>query len=148
MTDLDDSIYDQIRKLCEQGDLLIKSGDFRGALPLFHQSWELLPEPKEDWDASTWILCAIGDAHFFLGDFDSVSSAFSNAVHCPNGLGNPFIHLRLGEAAFELGKLDKATDELTRAYMGAGREIFASEDPKYFTFLKSFLKPMPGHESL
>jgi tetratricopeptide (TPR) repeat protein len=145
---LDDSIHDEITKLCEQGDSLVKSGDFRGALRLFHRSWKLLPEPKEDWDASTWILTAIGDAHFFLGDFQNVIAALSNAVHCPNGLGNPFVHLRLGEAAFELGQMDRAKDELTRAYMGAGRDIFANEDPKYLAYLETILQPMPGHEKL
>lgn len=146
--DLDDATYNEITRLCEDGDNLAASGDFREALRLFHRSWGLLPEPKEDWDASTWILSAIGDAYFFLGDFENVVAALTNAVHCPNGLGNPFIHLRLGEAAFELGQMERAGDELSRAFMGAGKEIFANEDPKYFTYLESILKPMPGRDML
>ena len=145
---LNESIHDEITKLCEQGDSLVRSGDFRGALRLFHRSWKLLPEPKEDWDASMWILSAIGDAHFFLGDFQNVIAALSNTVHCPNGLGNPFVHLRLGEAAFELGQMDRAKDELTRAYIGAARDVFANEDPKYIAYLETILQPMPGHEKL
>ena len=143
---LSDSIYEEITKLCKQGDFLVRSGDYRGALRLFHRSWKLLPEPKEDWDASMWILSAIGDAHFFLGDFQNVIAALSNAVHCPNGLGNPFVHLRLGEAAFELGQMDRAKEELTRAYIGAGRDVFANEHPKYIAYLETILQPMPGHE--
>ena len=145
---LDDSIYDKITKLCEEGETLSKSGDLREALRLFHSSWEILPEPKEDWDAATWILTAIGDAHFFLGDFKNVFGALSNAVLCPNGLGNPFVHLRLGQAAYELGQMDKAKDELTRAYMGAGRGIFATEDPKYLTYLETILQPFPRDEEV
>lgn len=145
---LDDSIHEEITRMCEQGDSLADAGDFRGALRLFHRSWDLLSEPKEDWEAATWILAAIGDAHFSLGDFPNVMAAFANAVHCPNGLGNPFVHLRLGEAAFELGEMERAQDELTRAYMGAGKQIFQNEDPKYFTYLKTILQPMPGDEEL
>ena len=38
---------------------------------------------------------------------------------------------------FELGNEPRAADELMRAYMGAGPEIFADEDPKYIEFLAS-----------
>jgi hypothetical protein len=41
---------------------------------------------------------------------------------------------------FELGDLPHANDNLTRAYMGAGEEIFAQEDKKYFEHLKTIIK--------
>jgi hypothetical protein len=56
-------------------------------------------------------------------------------MRCPEAIGNPFIHLRLGQTQFELGNKDRAADELMRAYMGAGAEIFAEEAPKYLEFL-------------
>ena len=55
-------------------------------------------------------------------------------------LGNPFLHLRLGQSQYELGELDRAADELMRAYMGAGEDIFVSEDPKYRAFLATRAK--------
>ena len=67
---------------------------------------------------------------------------------CPGGLGNPFVHLRLGECCFDIGERDRAADELTRAYMGAGREIFAEEDPKYIEFLGTRIKPPVGQDRL
>jgi hypothetical protein len=67
--------------------------------------------------------------------------AFSAAMHGPNAIGNPFIHLRLGQSQFEVGNMERAGDELARAYMGDGTEIFSSEDPKYFEFLKTILDP-------
>jgi tetratricopeptide (TPR) repeat protein len=146
--ELDDSIHDDITELCEQGDALAAEGDYRGALLLYSQAWESLPEPKENWDAATWILSAIGDAHFGLGEFQDVIAVLQAAMKCPDGLGNPYIHLRLGEAFLEIGNRDRGGDELTRAYMAAGREIFEDEDPKYFTFLRSILQPSPGEEDL
>jgi hypothetical protein len=59
---------------------------------------------------------------------------------CPGGLGNPFLHLRFGQILFESGDHDLAADELIRAYMGAGDEIFENEDPKYLNFLKTRAK--------
>jgi len=67
-------------------------------------------------------------------------------MHCPDAIGNPFLHLRLGQCCFEKRALDRAADELTRAYMGAGRKIFESDDPKYFEFLKTRIKPPASGE--
>ena len=58
-------------------------------------------------------------------------------MHCPDAIGNPFIHLRLGQCQFELGNPDRSADELMRAYMGGGPEIFGNDDPKYLEFLST-----------
>jgi hypothetical protein len=34
-------------------------------------------------------------------------------------------------------KFDKAADELTRAYMGGGIDIFMEDDPRYLAFLET-----------
>ena len=65
-------------------------------------------------------------------------------MHCPGAIGNPFIHMRLGQSQFELGNMDRAADELARAYLQEGLAIFEDEDPKYVAFIKSKLKPPPG----
>ncbi|MDJ0969985.1 MAG: hypothetical protein QNJ06_08785 [Kiloniellales bacterium] len=62
-------------------------------------------------------------------------------VAAPDGLGNLFVRLRLGQAQFVLGQLDRSADELARAYMGGGSEIFEEEDPKYWDFIRSKLQP-------
>ena len=100
----------------------------------------LPPEPKVQWDAATWILVAIGDANFLSGDYAAGRDNLSNAMQCPDAIGNPFIHFRLGKCQFELGNLDRAADEFMRAYMGAGRGIFDENDPKYLRFLSTRAK--------
>jgi hypothetical protein len=65
-------------------------------------------------------------------------------MHCLDAIGNPFLHLRLGQCQFELGALDGAADELMRAYMGAGSDIFKDQDPKYLRFLQSRAKDVKG----
>lgn len=64
-------------------------------------------------------------------------------MHCPNAIGNPFLHLRLGQCQLELGNMDFAADELTRAYAVAGKDVFSGAD-KYLAFLKTRLQPPPG----
>jgi tetratricopeptide (TPR) repeat protein len=146
--ELPDDLYKRITALCQEGDAYMKHGNADAALERFHAAWHLLPEPKNDWEAGTWVFSAIGDAWYSKGDHQQALLAFQEAVQCPDGLGNPFIHLRLGECYFEMGDSPKAQDELTRAYMGGGREIFEEEDPKYFAFLKGVLKPPQGQSEL
>jgi tetratricopeptide (TPR) repeat protein len=147
--ELDGAIYDTISTLCEAGDEMADDERYRQALELYEEAWKLLPEPKIDWKAATWILSSIGDAYFFDGAFSDAMEAFTGAVRAPDGLGNPFIHLRLGQCAFELGLMSRAEDELARAYIcEGGKEIFADEDPKYFRHLQTVLEPPVGQSSL
>jgi tetratricopeptide (TPR) repeat protein len=57
-----------------------------------------------------------------MHNFDKAFKCFFNAVQCPQGLGNPYIDLRLGQMYYEEEQFDKAADELARAYMGAGMD--------------------------
>lgn len=143
MAELEDSVYERIKSLCKTGDDFAGRGDYPSALREYWSAWDLLPEPQTEWKAATWILAAIGDANFLGGDFTAGRDNLSMAMHCPEGLGNPFLHLRLGQCLFELDNVDRAADELARAYMGAGPNIF-KHAAKYFTFLKTRLNLPPG----
>lgn len=125
----------EIDAIAERGNDCMDAEDFLGAVRHFDHAWSLLPEPKTQWPQATWLLASIGDAHVQRGDFKSAHGALTACMHCPDAIGNPFIHLRLGQAQFELGNMPRAADELMRAYMGAGPEIFAMEDTEYLDFL-------------
>lgn len=140
MAELPDSIHEKIKRLCAVGDEHAERQAYPDALGSYWAAWDLLPEPKTDWEAATWILVAIGDANYFGGDFAAGRDNLSYAMRCPSAIGNPFVHFRLGQCEFELGNQERAADELMRAYMGAGRAIFDQHDPKYFQFLSSQAK--------
>ncbi len=129
------ALHGQIQTLCADGDRLANQRKFEDAVSRYNEAWQLVPEPKNDWNASTWIMAAIGDACFLGGYATSALEALQYSMHCPGGVGNPFLHLRLGQALLDRGDEDLAADELARAYMGAGREIFADQDPRYLDFL-------------
>ena len=138
--ELDDVLLAEIRELCAIGDRYANEGDYAQALTEYNLAWRMIPEPKNNWEASTWILGAIADASFLSGNDGPVIAALEYAMTCPGGLGNPFLHLRLGQSLYRAGKTDWAANELMRAYMGAGEEIFSLEDPKYLEFLKTRAK--------
>ena len=137
MTTLPDDIYAQIVSNCAHGDELAKTGRYGEALRLYWAAWDLLPELQTQWEAATWILGTVGDINFRGGDYVAGRDNLSYAMSCPGAIGNPLLHLRLGQCQFELQSHDRAVDELIRAYMGAGPEIFQKEDPKYIRFLQT-----------
>lgn len=134
---LSDADYAKIKAYCAQGDDLADNEQYPEALEKYWAAFDLIPDPKEDWEATLWVLVAIGDANFLNKDFEAGRDNLSNAMHCPGAIGNPFIHMRLGQCQFELGNLDKAADEFTRAYALKEDEIFDQEDDKYLAFLKT-----------
>lgn len=137
MRELDTATHDQIKALCARGDQFAEAHAFEDAVAEYNKAWALVPDPKNDWNASTWKLAAIADACFLGGYKTSAMEALRYAMTCPGALGNPFLHLRYGQALFDSGEADRAADELMRAYMGGGNEVFASEDPRYLDFLRT-----------
>jgi len=135
MAELDDALYARIGTLSDAGDALTEAGDSAGALAKYREAFDLLPEPRTNWEAGTWLMAAIGDTYFHQADYAAGRDTLDQAMHFPEAIGNPFLHLRLGQCQFELGNLDRAADELMRAYMGGGPELFEDEDDKYLRFL-------------
>ncbi len=136
-TEFDLATHEAIKALCAKGDELAEAGTYQKAISEYNKAWSMVPEPKNDWETSTWILAAIADACFLSGYLKSARTALEYAMTRPGSVGNPFLHLRYGQVLFEVGELDQAADELMRAYMGSGEEIFAKDDKRYFEFLKT-----------
>jgi len=131
------AVHEEIQRYCSDGDALAASQKYEEAIGVYDRAWQLLPEPKNHWNASTWILAAIADAAFLSGYQTSAREALEYAMTCPDAVGNPFLHLRLGQVLFDAGEEDRSADELMRAFMGGGSEIFVSEDARYLAFLRT-----------
>ncbi|MCS2963316.1 tetratricopeptide repeat protein [Bacteroides thetaiotaomicron] len=101
--------------------------------PVLQEALDILPEPKEDWEAYLWLVGSIGDAHFMMGNYGK-SLEFFRKCYNIGETDNPFILLRLGENYLEMEDETNATEFLLRAYMLEGEKIF-KEDWKYFQWL-------------
>ena len=141
--ELPEAVSVDINRLSAEGDSLAKRHEYAEALASYWKAWDRLPSAKEDWDAGLWLLAAIGDANFLAADFIACRDNLSNAIQFPGAIGNPFLHLRLGQCQFELGDLGRAADELARAFIPEGNAIFRGENPKYLAFIKSKLEAPP-----
>lgn len=136
---LEDKLHQRILQLSKAGDESLAAGNYSQAIGQFRAAFALVPEPYQEWEASLWLLTALGEAYYFAGEYELARAALTSVMHVPGAIGNPFVHLRLGQVQFELGNTQQAADELIRAYMGGGKEIFEEEDGKYVTFLQAFL---------
>jgi len=136
---LDDKLHQRILQLSKTGNEWLVAGNYSQAIEQFSAAFALVPEPYQEWEASLWLLTALGEAYYFAGKYELARAALTNVMHVPGAIGNAFVHLRLGQVQFELGNTKQAANELVRAYMGGGKEIFAEEDEKYITFLQAFL---------
>jgi tetratricopeptide (TPR) repeat protein len=114
---------------------------FNALMPVLKKAGEAKVE-----DRHLEMFMSLGDIYSQGGDWETALSAYSDAISANNGagIGNEQLHLRLGKAQFEMDNEDRAADELCRAYMGGGKEIFDNEDPRYFEFLKTKIEPGPG----
>lgn len=135
--ELDEQLHEEIKAHCARGDRLAEVKNFEGAISEYNKAWVLVPDPKNDWEASTWVLAAIADAAYLGGYLTSAKEAIEYGMTCPGAIGNPFMHLRYGQILLDSGENERAADELMRAYMGVGADIFLQEDPKYLAFLKT-----------
>ncbi len=137
--ELSEKVYTKIVELCENGDKYADKDEFDKAIQNYLGALELIPEPKVDWEASTWIYTALGDACYHKKDYLRGSNFFYDALNCPDALGNPFILIRLGQCLYEQGDIEKSKEYLLRAYMMEGDDIFDEEDDKYLKVISDLL---------
>ena len=149
---LDDPLQEVISLHCRNGDGLAAEGRGEEAVAEYNKAWMLVPEPRNAWEASAWILAAIADCCFLLGKWNPARNALDYAMTCPGAIGNPFLHLRRGQVLFEQDEAKAAANGLMRAFMAGGQELFEDQDGKYLRFLESRIdetqeKPCEGISS-
>ncbi len=141
MNELNNGLYLTVEELSEEGNDLFEKEQFLDALKKYEQALNLLPIPKINWEASTWLYTSIADVYFSINDLEIAKNNYYNALNCPEGMGNAYIHFSLGQVLFLLGEIDKSRQSLLRSYMLEGEDIFKDEDPKFRKSIENYLKP-------
>ncbi|OOM11704.1 tetratricopeptide repeat protein [Clostridium saccharobutylicum] len=136
---LHDKLYGEILKKCSIGDELVEESRYNEAIESYLEALELIPSPKDRWEASTWVNTALGDTYFQINKYNKAREYLYDAMNCPNGIANPFILLRLGECLYKIGNIDEAKEYLIRTYMLEGMDIFENEDKEYFKLIENLV---------
>lgn len=122
---------DEIERLSEAGSQAMDDGDWRAAVARWTEALTIIPAPRNESTASTWLYTVIGDAYYNAGQVDAASLSLGEALKCPDAVESPFLWLRLGQVLTDSGHAKQGTDALLSAYMLAGAEIFEDQDPRY-----------------
>ncbi|MET1055666.1 MAG: hypothetical protein ABWY16_10185 [Pedobacter sp.] len=134
--ELTDEQQDLMDEYCEKGNAEMDEENYAAAAEWFKKAYAVLPEPKEDWEATGYITASLGDALFSEGKFAEAKEQLLIAYEFYSAEeNNPFVLLRLGEACFELGDEQMALEFLLKAYQLEGAQLF-DDDKKYLKFLK------------
>lgn len=142
LAELSEELSERIDVLSEQGSDLFDEENFQECIKVWSEALALIPHPRNLYGETFWLETSIGDCYFMLNEFEQSQVHFLNAKGNieTNAYENPFVMLRLGELFFELKEFNDAKEFLLRAYMLEGKEIFETEEEKYFNFLKENVK--------
>ena len=137
--ELDPALYEKIKEHSDEGERLFYDGRFPEVLEEYTKALDLIPEPKQRWEASVWVLAAIGDCYFWLKDFGAALGCFRKLMVEYEEYGNPFTRLRYGECLYETGNEELAREHLLAAYAMEGKELFEECDKKYLSVISGLL---------
>lgn len=129
-----------INAIAEEGDVWFEKEDYLKAIEIWQKGLDSLKKPINLQSEAVWFYTSIADAHFMLGNYEKAYECLINAKSnvSGDGLFNPFILMRLGQCCYELND-ENAKEYLLRAYMLAGKEIFESDDEKYFKYIEDII---------
>lgn len=138
--ELDPATHEAIKTHSAKGDRLAAAKAFDEAVAEYNKAWVLVPNPKNGWNAPTWILAAIADAAFLAGYKTSAREALQYAVtSAQERLGTRSCTSAMARFCLMLASLTRPPTN-SCAYMAEVAEIFAAEDPRYLDFLKTRAK--------
>lgn len=135
----------EVEALSDEGEGAAAAGAFAQAVLRYEAALELLPEPRGQWDAASWLWRAVADARYRGRDFAGALEPIALAMH-HGGHDDAILHLRRGQCLLELGQRGDALDALARAYVGGGRALFAREEPRWLDEIRDVAIPRPGEE--
>lgn len=138
---LDSAIHRQVTEIAQDAESLFDQAQYVNAVEHYLSAIQLLPEPKSQWEAYTWLAVGIVDALFLSGKFlESIEwCEHLYRVESPGALQNPFLRLRAGQNYFEIGDVEKSRASLIGAYMLEGSEIFDADDQKYLNSIDDLI---------
>lgn len=70
---------------------------FDEAIQRWSAALELLPEPRVDWEAYTWLCASIGDAQYQLEEFEAARQSFFDALNGPADRRTPLFTIDWGK---------------------------------------------------
>ncbi len=87
-----------------------------------------------------YVIIRIGELCYANRLIEEAMENFSFVMQFKDTIGNPYLHLRMGQLFYCKGNNDKMLDELSRALIMGGDKVFEGEDLKFINLAKDVLK--------
>lgn len=127
----------EIVAIVEAGNLLHEAGAYESALEKYGESWNMLPEPKEQWELAHWIAKCYSRLYLELECYDEAKVWAVRAVQTkPPRETSSFI--LLGASHLGANEKESAYKFFKKAFeLGKGR-AFQGFDKKYLDFFTGY----------
>lgn len=125
-----------IEKIIEKADKQMDYGSFKKAQKLYEEALSKIPEPKHEHELYLEVQAAIGDVLQSQGKNGDALKHFTKLLQTPGAQSIAYLHLRLGQVAFDSEKMELAHSELAIALEQAGEELFEGEYEEYLQCAK------------
>jgi len=106
--------------------------------------YHALSDEQKKMREGRYIIMRIGEVSFQHKDYPKAFDDFAFATRFKDTIGNPFLHLRLGQIQHFLNEHDRVADELSRALIMGGKDIFEDEPDEFFAIPNEALDPPEG----
>ena len=137
MKDLESELKAQVVELCNKAVEAQEEERFHASNRDLQKVYDLLPEPKNEWKAYSWLISIMADNHFeqdeYIAAFKKLEEVFTLDAESTE---NAYLCLRRGQCALELEHDELAKQFLTRAFELEGKELFEDEHSKYLKLAK------------
>lgn len=127
-TELSDDVHAAVSEKLAEGDNYMDMGAPQAAAEQYVAAIERLPQPYTQWEAAMMLYVALCDACLELSQYREAEQAGRFALESPDGKGNGYVWLRLGDALRGQDRDGEALEAYTSAYMLEGDELFDGED--------------------
>lgn len=150
-----ESIVQEVQLLRAEGDAHMAKRKFNDAEQCYGQAWAAFAPNAYDDEEGFWLLMSLLDANFERTEYDGAMEVLGIAFRNfgEQAIGNPYFHLRAGQLKFCFDPQSNDTgpgsafDELARALIGGGIELFDDEKDHWKKMITDILPPPNGYRS-
>lgn len=134
LSDSNQNLEALIVSTVEKGNELHSRKSYDGALKEYFIAWELLPEPKLDWEIASWIAACIYSAYFDIAAFTKAKEWAEVALRTRGSDIDTAPLIDLGMVCFELESFDESYNYFDAAYNYGKARPFKGKPKKYLEF--------------
>ncbi|AOR62952.1 hypothetical protein [Pectobacterium wasabiae] len=134
LSDVNQELEALIVSVVEKGNHLHDEKSYERALEEYNEAWRLLPEPKLEWEISSWVSACIYSVNFDIGNFYEAKKWAEIALQTRGSDIDTAPLIDLGMICYELKEYDMAYKYFHDAYGYGKKRAFQERPKKYLDF--------------